>query len=125
MRALRRERRNASLLFIQSGRRGLHTGAVWEEYVTERIRTLHPAGKQGVNIDKGKYDMVREAVEDTLRAEPGITFSEMTEEVGRRIGDVFDGSVGWYVVSVKLDLEARGVLERVDGRSPQRLRLVE
>ena len=93
--------------------------------MTERIMTLHPAGKQGVNIDKGKYDMVREAIEATLRAQPGITFSNMTEEVGRRIGDVFDGSISWYVVSVKLDLEARGVLERVDGRSPQRLRLVE
>ena len=93
--------------------------------MTEKIMTLHPAGEQGVNIDKGKYDMVRQAVEETLRAQPGITFSEMTEEVGRRIGDVFDGSVGWYVTSVKLDLEARGVLERVDGRSPQRLRLVK
>ena len=54
----------------------------------------------------------------------GATFSELTDAVGQRIGDVFDGSVGWYVTSVKLDLEARGVLERIDGRSPQRLRLV-
>ena len=92
--------------------------------MTEKIMTLHPAGKQGVNIDKGKYDMVREAIEATLKAQPGITFSELTEGVGRQLGDVFDGSVSWYVVSVKLDLEARGVLERVDGRSPQRLRLV-
>ena len=99
--------------------------AIWEEQVTERILTLHPAGKQGVNIDKGKYDMVREAIGETLKAQPGITFSELTEEVGRRIGDAFEGSVSWYVVSVKLDLEARGVLERVDGHSPQRLRLVE
>ncbi len=92
--------------------------------MTERIRTLHPAGKQGVNIDKGKYDMVRRAIEETLQAQPGITFSGMTEAVGKRIGDVFDGSISWYVTSVKLDLEARGVLERVDNRSPQRLRLV-
>ena len=33
--------------------------------------------------------------------------------------------MSWYLVSVKLDMEARGVLERVDGRSPQRLRLVD
>ena len=98
--------------------------AVPEEKVTERIMTLHPAGKQGVNIDKSKYDMVRQAIEEVLQAQPGITFSGLTDAVGERIGDVFDGSVGWYVVSVKLDLEARGELERVDGRSPQRLRLV-
>ena len=92
--------------------------------MTERIMTLHPAGKQGVNIDKSKYDMVRQTIEEVLQAQPGITFSGLTDAVGERIGDVFEGSVGWYVVSVKLDLEARGVLERVDGRSPQRLRLV-
>ncbi len=93
--------------------------------MTERIQTLHPAGKNGVNIDKGKYDMVRQAIEETLQEQPGITFSGLTDAVGERIGDVFDGSVGWYVVSVKLDLEARGVVERIDGRSPQRLRLVK
>ena len=93
--------------------------------MTEKIMTLHPAGKQGVNIDKDKYDMVRQAIEETLQAQPGITFSGMTEAVDKRIGDVFDGSISWYVTSVKLDLEARGVLERVDGRSPQRLRLVD
>ena len=93
--------------------------------MTERIMTLHPAGKQGVNIDKGKYDMVRQAIEETLQAQPGITFNGMTEAVGKRIGDVFDGSISWYVTSVKLDLETRGVLERIDGRSPQRLRLVD
>ncbi len=93
--------------------------------MTERIQTLHPAGKNGVNINKGKYDMVRQAIEETLQEQPGITFSGLTDAVGERIDDVFDGSVGWYVVSVKLDLEARGVVERVDGRSPQRLRLVK
>ena len=92
--------------------------------MAEKIMTLHPAGKQGVNIDKRKYDMVRQEIEEALQAQPGATFSELTDAVGQRIGDVFDGSVGWYVTSVKLDLEARGVLERVDGRSPQRLRLV-
>ena len=92
--------------------------------MAEKIMTLHPAGKQGVNIDKQKYDMVRQAVEEALQAQPGATFSELTDAGGQRIGDVFDGSVGWYVTSVKLDPEARGVLERVDGRSPQRLQLV-
>ena len=101
-----------------------HSAAVPEDRVAEKIMTLHPAGKQGVNIDKRKYDMVRQAIEEALQAQPGATFSELTDAVGQRIGDVFDGSVGWYVTSVKLDLEARGVLERVDGRSPQRLRLV-
>ena len=97
---------------------------VLEDKVSEKIMTLHPAGKQGVNIDKTKYDTVRQAIEQTLQAQPGVTFSQLTDAVGQRVGDSFDGSVRWYVTSVKLDLEARGVLERIDGRSPQRLRLV-
>ena len=92
--------------------------------MSEKIMTLHPDGKQGVNIDKSKYDTVRQAIEQVLREQPGTTFSQLTDAVGKRIGDTFDGSVSWYVVSVKLDLEARGVLVRANERSPQRLRLV-
>jgi hypothetical protein len=39
------------------------------------------------------------------------------------MGDAFEGSVSWYVTTVKLDLETRGVVERVPGQKPQRLRL--
>jgi len=35
----------------------------------------------------------------------------------------FDGKVVWYVVSVKLDLEARGTIERVPKTSPHELRI--
>jgi len=93
--------------------------------VSQKIMTLHPQGKQGVNIDRSKYDTVRAAIEQVLREQPGTTFSQLTELVAERIGGTFDGSVSWYVVSVKLDLEARGVVQRVDARSPQRLRLVD
>ena len=42
--------------------------------------------------------------------------------VKERIGE-WEGSVGWYATAVKLDLEARGELERVPGAKPQRVRL--
>ncbi|MEL6308200.1 MAG: hypothetical protein AAFR81_09705 [Chloroflexota bacterium] len=88
----------------------------------ERIRTLHPSGKQGVNIDKTKYDTVANTITDILR-EGDVTFSALTDKVGEAIGDDFDGSVGWYVTTVKLDLEARGTIERIPNQSPQVLRL--
>ena len=34
-------------------------------------------------------------------------------------------SVGWYATTVKLDLEARGLIERVPDARPQRLRRVK
>lgn len=91
----------------------------------DKILTLHPAGKQGVNIDREKYEQMRDEILAALKAEPEQTFSGLNEVVGARLDGRFDGSIGWYYTTVKLDLEARGIIERVPKSSPQRLRLVE
>lgn len=90
-----------------------------------KIMTLHPEeGKQGVNIDRDKYDLMREEIVAALKAEPEQTFSGLNQVVGERLDGRFDGSIGWYYTTVKLDLEARGIIERIPNSSPQRLRLV-
>ncbi len=38
----------------------------------EKIMTLHPQGKQGVNISKAKYDQVREVVLKVIGSEQPI-----------------------------------------------------
>ncbi len=92
----------------------------------ERIRTLHPEGKQGVNIERAKYDAMRAALLAALPAdEHGISLAEAEERVERTIDrDVFtpDVSVVWYLVTVKQDLEARGELEKFSRRGRQHLR---
>jgi len=41
----------------------------------EKIRTLHPGeGKQGVNISRTKYEMIRQAILDAIRSQGTITF---------------------------------------------------
>lgn len=89
----------------------------------ERILTLHPEGKQGVRIDREKYETIRSAIEAALARRPGLTFTELTQAVKEAHQADFDGSISWYVTTVKLDLEARGVVERIGKKSPQRLRL--
>lgn len=89
--------------------------------MTEKILTLHPAGKAGVNIDKQKYDTVREAIVLSLREHGTLTFGDLTAEVRKRLEGTFAGSISWYVTTVKLDLEARGEIARVPKSSPQRL----
>jgi len=89
----------------------------------EKILTLHPQGKQGVNIDKVKYDAMRSAIVESLGEQGEMTFGELNDAVGKKLEGVFDGSIDWYYTTVKLDLEARDVLERVPGSRPQRLRL--
>jgi len=90
--------------------------------MSEKIMTLHPEGKEGVNIDKAKYDAVREAILAIIGDRGEMPFGELADAVGKRLTD-FDGSVGWYTTTVKLDLEARGEIERVPGSGPQQLRL--
>ncbi len=65
------------------------------------------------------YCAVRRAIETGTAA---IRFYDLIQAVDAFIGAVFDGSIPWYVTTVKLDLEARGILERVPGKGPQRLR---
>jgi len=89
----------------------------------ERITTLHPEpGKSGVNISRQKYDAIRAAILESIRDHGEITFKDLTQEVRRKLEGTFEGSISWYVTTVKLDLEARGLIERVPGSRPQRLR---
>lgn len=93
--------------------------------MAERILTKHPEGKSGVNIDKQKYDTIRTAIVETLRDNEGTTFNDLTEDIRQQLQNTFVSSIPWYVTTVKLDLEARGVIERIPESSPQQLRLVE
>jgi len=88
----------------------------------EKILTLHPQGKHGVNIDKARYDAFRAAILAVLDEQGEIGFGGLVDAVAARMGPQFDGSPAWFTVSVKLDLEARGEIERVPGAKPQRIR---
>ncbi len=91
--------------------------------MTDRIMTLHPQGKAGVNIDRDKYDRVKNAILKNLRRKKEMTFTELAARVNSDLSDKFEGKIPWYVVTVKLDLEARHRIERVGGKSPQVLRI--
>lgn len=92
--------------------------------MTERILTLHPKGKKGVHISKEKYDLTREAIVESLLEHGELTFTELATDITRRLNGRLQGSVNWYTISVQLDLEAKGIVQRVGAR-PHRLRLVE
>ena len=92
--------------------------------MTEKIMAKHPhPNKSGVRIDKQKYETIREAILQSIRARQEISFKDLTRAVSQLVGDTFLGSVTWYVTTVKLDLEARGIIERIPDRKPQHLRL--
>ena len=88
----------------------------------DRIMTLHPQGKKGVNILKSKYDTIRNYILETIEEEKSITFEALCDRAVKELTDTFDGKVLWYLTTVKLDLEARGLIERIPKTSPQKLR---
>jgi hypothetical protein len=91
--------------------------------MVDRILTRHPQGKAGVNIERHKYEQVKDAIETALSANGELTFAELNREAEKLLKGSFEGKITWYVVTVKLDLEARGRVERLHNSKSQRLRL--
>ncbi|MBV6452436.1 MAG: hypothetical protein MHPDNHAH_03193 [Anaerolineales bacterium] len=91
----------------------------------DTIKTLHPEKKQGVNINRDKYETIRKAIMNVLRSNKEIAFMKLSRAVEKEVRGKFDGSVMWYVTTVKLDLEARGEVKRVPNSRPQLVRLAK
>ena len=89
----------------------------------DKIRTLHPEKKQGVNISREKYEIIRKAILCVLETKKEITFMNLSRAVEKEVNGNFEGSVTWYVTTVKLDMEARGEIKRVFHSRPQLVRL--
>ncbi len=92
---------------------------------SDKILTLHPEGKNGVNIDREKYNLMKEYILETVRKHSGISYKELNERANTDLEGTLSMSIPWYLVTVKLDLEARGLIERIPGTSPQQLRIPE
>lgn len=95
---------------------------------TERIMTLHPAGKRGVNIEKVKYDEMRRVLLKAIpKTRTGTAFSGLRDRVEpllNRAKFPAEASTTWYLVTVKQDLEARGLIEQIEGVRPQHVRRI-
>lgn len=91
--------------------------------MADRIMTKHPEGKAGVNLEKNKYEQIKKAIINRLKKSDEMTFRDLNAAVQKDLEGKFEGSIGWYYTTVKLDLEARQLIRRVDSKSPQRLTL--
>ena len=95
----------------------------------------HPQHRE--NLKEEKYALIRAAMLNALPGpdadaawQRGMPFSDLEAAVrayleGQRVPMALfprPGSVRWYTKAVQLDLEARGIIERLPGVSPLRLR---
>ena len=93
----------------------------------DRIQLRHPdPSKKTATIARDSYAVARRAILDIVPAqEPGITLNDYLDAVATRLPEVkgWDRSLSarWYAMALKLDLEARGELKRINRKPPQRL----
>jgi hypothetical protein len=87
----------------------------------EKILTRHPLRKSGKNISKQKYETLKKAILSALRNKE-LTHTELFNQLNKSLRNKFSGNISWYGETVKLDLEARKIIERTSSK-PQKYRL--
>lgn len=95
----------------------------------ERVVCETPTpGKKPTRIHKWKYDLLRRIILEIVEGTDGVEFRNLPGLIESRLSVEQRenlGSVSWYTVSVKLDMEVKGDIERVPRAKPQKLRLVK
>lgn len=85
----------------------------------ETIQCLHPdPGKSNKRITSAVYQTVKSEILLVL-ASKSLTHSELLRALNERLEGKISGNINWYGETVKLDLEARGLITR-DGSKPAR-----
>jgi Family of unknown function (DUF6958) len=87
----------------------------------EKILTKQPLDKSGKNISKQKYETLKKAILSALK-NTQLTHTQLFNELNNRLRSRFSGNISWYGETVKLDLEARKMIERTSSK-PQKYRL--
>ena len=88
----------------------------------EQIQTLHPQpGKTNKRIALEKYKQVKETILSILH-DVELMHTELMEQLYNNIKDSFKNGGQWYRETVKLDLEARKIIERTRTK-PEKYRL--
>ena len=80
-----------------------------------KIECINPHSGHKMNIDKDIYDLFSRAIYHTLKENgQGISFTDIVNGVKKcfkKEKTFFKGSVDWYAITVKYDMEASGVIE--------------
>lgn len=81
---------------------------------SKKTTVKHPVTGTQRKFDSAIYEPVKAAIIQSLRKTKGKTFTELSDDVVKIIQKKlpgFKGSIPWYTISVRLDLETRGIVE--------------
>lgn len=95
---------------------------------SKKIIVTHPVTGTERKFDLAIYEPVKAAILQSLKGSKGKTFTELTDNVVKIIRKKipeFKGSIPWYTISIRLDLETKGIVETFVEKGKKLNRLVK
>jgi DNA-binding HxlR family transcriptional regulator len=80
----------------------------------EKIQTFLPDGTKGEYIIKSKYERWSAFILSALDTEDNFTLNDVLEKARSNSSAVLHNEIGWIILQVKRDLEARGFIKSVE-----------
>jgi TRAP-type mannitol/chloroaromatic compound transport system substrate-binding protein len=74
----------------------------------------HPRSGREMNIEAAIYEPFKAAILQSLQKSKGKTFTELSDDVVKIIHKKMPGftkSIPWYTITIRLDLETKGIVE--------------
>jgi hypothetical protein len=81
---------------------------------SKKIIVTHPVTGTERKFDAAIYEPFKVAILESLKGSKGKTFTELTDDVVKIIHKKMPGfkkSIPWYTISIRLDLETKGIVE--------------
>ena len=78
------------------------------------VTVKHPVSGTERKFDAAIYEPIKAAILQSLKGSKGKTFTELTDDVVAIIRKKIPGftrSIPWYTISIRLDLETKGIVE--------------
>ncbi len=92
----------------------------------KKIIVTHPVTGIQRKFDAVIYESIKLAILQSLKGSKGKTFTQLTDDVVKIIHKKmpdFKKSIPWYTISIRLDLETRGIVETFTERGVKLNRL--
>ena len=81
---------------------------------SQKTVLVHPRTGRQMNIDANIYDLVSKAIYHELKKNKSMTWTELSNGVKECIASKkieFPGSVEWYAISIRNDMETKGIIK--------------
>ena len=94
--------------------------------VAKKVIVTYPSTGTDRKFDAAIYEPFKAAIIKSLKGSKGKTFAEVTKDVSETIKKQIPGfnrSIPWYTISVKRDLETKGIVEAIEQKGKKLNRL--